>query len=165
MKAKKKEVLLGVALLPVLLLFFVGCTDSSLVDDTVPDNVRLPNPASMYCIDHDGELEIVDTDEGQVGYCILTDGTRCEEWDLYRGECPVPNEEVDSPGDHVIYSECVSDEDCVPEDCCHANFCVPIELAPDCEDVVCSMECVPGTLDCGQGACRCIGGLCEAVLY
>ncbi len=50
----------------------------------------LANPASTYCLDQGGTLEIRNTDEGQVGYCTLPDGTVCEEWAFYRGECPAP---------------------------------------------------------------------------
>ncbi len=50
----------------------------------------LANPASVYCLDQGGTLEIRNTDEGQVGYCTLPDGTVCEEWAFYRGECPAP---------------------------------------------------------------------------
>ncbi len=48
----------------------------------------LANPASVYCLEQGGTLEIRNTDEGQVGYCTLPDGTVCEEWAFYRGECP-----------------------------------------------------------------------------
>lgn len=65
----------------------------------------------------------------------------------------------------IPQGECNTDSDCVPATCCHADACVPISEAPDCEDVVCSMECVPGTMDCGQGECRCINNICEAVIY
>lgn len=48
----------------------------------------LANPASVYCEDQGGTLEIrEDEDGGQVGYCIFADGSECEEWAFYRGEC------------------------------------------------------------------------------
>ncbi len=48
----------------------------------------LGNPASIYCLEQGGTLEIRNTDQGQVGICTLPDGTVCEEWAFYRGECP-----------------------------------------------------------------------------
>lgn len=48
----------------------------------------LPNPASVYCEQHGGRVEIVDTPAGQQGICVLADGTRCDEWAFFRGECP-----------------------------------------------------------------------------
>jgi len=48
----------------------------------------LANPASVYCTEQGGTLEIrSDTEAGQVGYCLFADGSECEEWAYYRGEC------------------------------------------------------------------------------
>jgi len=57
--------------------------------------------------------------------------------------------------------ECISDLDCVPATCCHPSRCVPKQQAPNCEGIVCTQECVPGTLDCGQGRCICKFGKCD----
>ncbi len=53
---------------------------------------------------------------------------------------------------------------CVPSSCCHSTSCIPPGQAPDCSNIMCTQECVPGTLDCGQGSCAYVGGKCEAVL-
>ncbi len=48
----------------------------------------LPNPASVYCQEQGGRLEIrTDADGGQAGYCVFPDGSECEEWAFFRGEC------------------------------------------------------------------------------
>ena len=47
----------------------------------------IPNPASKYCVDQGGKLEIRDEAGGQVGYCVFQDGSECDEWALFRGEC------------------------------------------------------------------------------
>ncbi len=52
-----------------------------------PTTTQLANPASTYCVDIGGTLEIVDEEGGQAGYCTKGE-LRCEEWKLYRGECP-----------------------------------------------------------------------------
>ena len=44
----------------------------------------LANPASVYCVEQGGEVDIVDESDGQVGYCVLPDGRRIEEWEFYR---------------------------------------------------------------------------------
>lgn len=44
---------------------------------------QVANPASEYCVAQGGEVEIVDEDGGQVGYCNLPDGTRIEEWEYF----------------------------------------------------------------------------------
>ncbi len=47
----------------------------------------IANPASEYCVSQGGTVEIRDHASGQVGYCIFEDGSECEEWEYYRGEC------------------------------------------------------------------------------
>lgn len=56
---------------------------------------------------------------------------------------------------------CKSAKDCVPDACCHAKGAVNKAHAPDCQGVVCSMNCEPGTLDCGQGEILCLKGACQ----
>ena len=48
----------------------------------------MANPASEYCVGVGGTLEIrAQEDGGQYGVCLFTDGSECEEWALYNGEC------------------------------------------------------------------------------
>jgi len=60
--------------------------------------------------------------------------------------------------------ECSTAADCVPDSCCHASSCVAKDQAPNCEGVMCTMECQPGTLDCG-GSCGCVDGDCVGRYY
>lgn len=49
---------------------------------------QLANPASKYCVEHNGTLQIERRpDGGQYGVCVFTDNYQCEEWALMRGEC------------------------------------------------------------------------------
>lgn len=53
-------------------------------------SLELANPASVYCIKSGYALEIKKgTDGGQYGVCKFPDGTECEEWAFYKGECGV----------------------------------------------------------------------------
>jgi len=48
----------------------------------------IANPASVHCIQQGGRLEIrTGPDGGQFGVCVLPDGSECEEWAYFRGEC------------------------------------------------------------------------------
>jgi putative hemolysin len=49
--------------------------------------VGLPNPASVHCEEQGYTLEMREEAGGTAGYCIFPDGTECEEWAYYRGEC------------------------------------------------------------------------------
>ena len=48
--------------------------------------VGLPNPASTYCAQQGGRLEIRKEADGERGYCHLSDGRVIEEWELYRSQ-------------------------------------------------------------------------------
>ncbi|MDP3881813.1 MAG: hypothetical protein Q8Q31_02955 [Nanoarchaeota archaeon] len=59
---------------------------------------------------------------------------------------------------------CSSSSDCIPASCCHATSCTNKEKAPICDKILCTQQCVPGTLDCGQASCECIDNKCEVVI-
>lgn len=46
----------------------------------------MSNPASQYCAELGGNLEIRVEQAGEAGYCHLPDGSIMEEWELYRGK-------------------------------------------------------------------------------
>jgi putative hemolysin len=51
---------------------------------------QLANPASQNCAARGGMLKIERRpDGGQFGVCVFTDNYQCEEWAMFRGECPV----------------------------------------------------------------------------
>ena len=51
--------------------------------------IGMPNPASSYCAaqGYDLETRTDPTTGGEVGYCVFPDGSSCEEWAFYRGQC------------------------------------------------------------------------------
>jgi pimeloyl-ACP methyl ester carboxylesterase/putative hemolysin len=72
--------------LPVVLLAIAVLTACSKADNTA--EAGLPNPAAVYCQEQGHRHEIrTDADGSQYGVCILADGTACDEWAYYRGEC------------------------------------------------------------------------------
>jgi len=80
--------LLLTAIAAGVLVVLVGACATEAPPTTAPESqVGLPNPASQYCVDQGYELEIRSEEDGEVGYCIFPDGTECEEWAYYRGEC------------------------------------------------------------------------------
>jgi hypothetical protein len=50
----------------------------------------------------------------------------------------------------------------VPAECCHPKTCTHKDAAPDCRDMMCTMDCRGGTMDCGGGRCLCRDGGCTA---
>jgi putative hemolysin len=102
--------------MPILVLSLVvalvlwGCTTASTQpipdapvstlessDAPIPAGANLPNPASAYCEQQGYRLEIRTAADGsQSGVCIFPDGSECDEWAFFRGEC-APANQTSSP--------------------------------------------------------------------
>ena len=75
-----------------------GCEKKAPPEQAKPDGtVGMPNPASVHCIKEDGKLEIrKGPGGGEYGMCVFKDGSECDEWKLFRGECK-PGESTGEP--------------------------------------------------------------------
>jgi putative hemolysin len=52
------------------------------------DNSQIANPASAYCQEKGGKMEIRTAEDGsQNGICVFPDKSECEEWAFFKGEC------------------------------------------------------------------------------
>lgn len=47
----------------------------------------MPNPASVYCENNWGKLEIINSSSWSTGMCTLKSWLKCEEWAYFRWEC------------------------------------------------------------------------------
>jgi len=56
--------------------------------------VGLANPASVNCMEKGGQLEMREGPAGQYGVCLFEDNRQCEEWALFRGDCPVGGRKI-----------------------------------------------------------------------
>ena len=58
---------------------------------------NMPNPASVYCEQNGGKLELrQDVSGGVAGMCVFPDGSECDEWAYFRNDC--------RPGDTLVNS-------------------------------------------------------------
>jgi len=81
----------------VIALVAVGCSNDGS-DTTTTEMAGLPNPASVYCEDQGGTVEIrTDAAGNQYGICVFDDGSECDEWAFYRGECAPGEGQVPEP--------------------------------------------------------------------
>lgn len=76
----------------VILMSLTGCTavraQAPDLAPTVVPQASMANPASVFCVQNGNRLEIRTAADGsQSGACVFPDGSICEEWAYYRGEC------------------------------------------------------------------------------
>ena len=86
----------------IILLALIACTvavraiigyfsvTQATSDSTATDipQVGIPNPASVYCKQQGNKHEIrMAADGNQNGICVFPDGSECDEWAYFRGEC------------------------------------------------------------------------------
>ncbi|RIA36613.1 hypothetical protein DFR49_3896 [Hephaestia caeni] len=74
-------------------LFLAGCLVAiggcSAPDATeAPPKTGIANPASEFCVQQGGRVEIRDGANGQTGFCHLPDGKVIEEWEYFRANQP-----------------------------------------------------------------------------
>lgn len=57
------------------------------VNNINTNTTTLTNPASVYCANHGGTLQMKTGPAGQYGMCTFSNGSQCEEWQYFRGQC------------------------------------------------------------------------------
>jgi len=80
---RKRLLILGVIIL-IIIVIVVGIL---LLSKPLNEKNEIANPASVYCIEHGGELQIIDDPNGQYGLCVFSDQSVCEEWAFMNGTC------------------------------------------------------------------------------
>jgi putative hemolysin len=77
-----KRIITAVAVVIIAVLAIAACGGKAA------PTPNMPNPASVFCEEKGGRVEIRTAADGsQQGFCLFTDGTECDEWAFYRGEC------------------------------------------------------------------------------
>jgi putative hemolysin len=90
----------------ILLMALTACTafwvqTSESMGTNLPP-AGLPNPASVYCEQNGNKLEIRTAADGsQYGICIFPDGSTCDEWAYFRGECGPAAQKSPTPAINV----------------------------------------------------------------
>jgi putative hemolysin len=82
--------LVGIMGLAALLPFrsSIQATTQSELNSAAPSDVGLANPASVHCVEQGYTVQILEAEDGsQSGVCIFPDGSQCDEWAFFRGEC------------------------------------------------------------------------------
>ncbi len=75
----------------LLSTFILGCkaqVDATPTETMGTDEAAIANPAAVYCENQGYHVEVrTDADGNQYGLCIFPDGSECDEWAYFRGEC------------------------------------------------------------------------------
>jgi putative hemolysin/predicted metal-dependent phosphoesterase TrpH len=79
-----------------IIALFISSPGVSAKEINKPDSkTGIANPASVNCINKGGTLSIQKSaDGGEYGICIFEDNRQCEEWALFRGECPAGGKKI-----------------------------------------------------------------------
>ncbi len=105
MSGKNWIILIGIG----LTLTMAACarkTPTPTIIPLVDKDAEIANPASVYCEQYGGTLEIrTDGTGAQTGFCIFADGSECEEWAYFRGECAPASALQDTPTPALPSSE------------------------------------------------------------
>ncbi|MBU0628764.1 MAG: DUF333 domain-containing protein [Nanoarchaeota archaeon] len=133
----------GLSFVLLLVVLAAGCNQAP-----VKDNTQIANPASVNCIEKGGKLDIRENPQGQYGVCILPDGSECEEWAFYRGEC--------SKTPVNANADCSSDSDCVIGGC-SGTIC----LSKNSELMFTTCEWTEEYGCYKQIDCGCVSGKCD----
>jgi len=85
---KKKKISIIIILGIIAILLFLAISFYVEQNSLTISNTETANPASVYCVENNGTLEIRTMGDGsQTGYCKFQNGSECEEWKFYHGEC------------------------------------------------------------------------------
>lgn len=111
-------VIIGISLFYLFQSIKLRHPSSSVNETPISSNdIELPNPASVYCLKQGGKLEIrKDKDEGEYGVCVFSDGTECDEWAFFKGECK--KKEVNEGFCGIsTFGSCLKSLDCLKAGC------------------------------------------------
>ncbi len=154
-------------------LLLTACQTVSNPTDSVPDTTlnkaSLANPASVYCGEQGGKLEIRENKLGQYGVCIFPDESECEEWKYFRGECNPGENKLPDTSSINGFDDCVNAGNSIMES--HPRQCKTADgrsftevldkpIEPPTTDVpqICTMDYTPV---CALIQAQCIKAPCS----
>ena len=90
-----KSIIVNIVTLILCFALLCGCSVTSDKAINEQGKAGIANPASTNCINKGGTLKIQKGGGGgEYGICIFEDNMQCEEWALFRGECPIGGKKI-----------------------------------------------------------------------
>ncbi|MFH0885338.1 MAG: DUF333 domain-containing protein [Candidatus Micrarchaeota archaeon] len=149
----KYSIFAMISVILIFLVFLAGCTttiQTPMNNTTIPpanNTSGMPNPASQFCEQNNGTLEIRTGTGGQYGVCSFSNGAKCEEWAFYRGECG-----PDKPNFCEMDSDCGCGVHVSTRDCFYGQkeYVDETQQCPDfCNGIAAHLE-----IKCMQNQCK-----------
>jgi uncharacterized protein len=82
------KIIISILALCFATLLIIGCASQQKPLAGTGNPVAIANPASIKCEQDGGADKILyGSDGSQYGLCLFPDGSVCDEWAYYRGEC------------------------------------------------------------------------------
>jgi putative hemolysin len=94
---KRIAILAGMAVISACAFIPAAPATPDAPPATPDESIGLANPASVYCEEQGYVLEMRTDDNGTYGVCIFSDGSECEEWAYFRGECVPGGQSTEEP--------------------------------------------------------------------
>ena len=93
-------------IITIILMAITACTGLQLETaeptTTIIPPLNMPNPASVYCEKNGYMFEIRTAADGsQSGVCVFPDGSECDEWAYFRGQCGQAPQKSSTPATTV----------------------------------------------------------------
>ncbi|MCB1192861.1 MAG: DUF333 domain-containing protein [Leptospiraceae bacterium] len=73
-----------IVILSLIIPFFIVCGREREIK---PKENWNTTPAYQHCIKNNGKIRFEDKPGGTYGFCVFPDGSECDEWQFFRGEC------------------------------------------------------------------------------
>ncbi len=61
----------------------VGCSSGEPDEYDVKEYDATTNPASLYCVQQGGELEMMTENDKRMTYCVTSEDEKVEQWEYY----------------------------------------------------------------------------------
>lgn len=91
----RNTIIPGFLIMTVVILNLTMTVNAENENKKINVKSNMANPASVYCINHSGKLLIKKDDKGnEYGICVFSDGSQCDEWKFFRGECKKPDKSL-----------------------------------------------------------------------
>jgi putative hemolysin len=134
---KKLEKILLLIVIFVFTIIVFGAVAYFIYRNMQERQALMANPASQYCISHDGEWKQNNTPEGIQGLCAFPNGRVCDEWKYYSGGCT-------KEGYNIVLqtkTQCQNDSGCITPDvylmrnnCPYSSKCIKGSCDVICPD-------------------------------